>query len=289
MASVVIQPEQGPVDVFKRLVWFQKEIPIDIGPGDLSPSDIEVGDHEFPTGNFEFALKMVGVGSVCSSHGPSLLGVPVVVVDLLHFRAVVAVTWPVHQKALQATLVNMGNSQQSVPIGWHRFAIYGGWVATFVLAAWMVIPRLLIGTTATISWVMIVLLPIVLIGVGCVTLGVPTSRGLVPTKRSVGWLWFSFLGAFIVGLFLPDGTIFSAGAHNQATALVAVLFGTGWEGAGPAIANPAAIIMTISGIIAAVFSVLDSREGGPIRTEDEDHFQGQGYFGILGEDEYYQR
>lgn len=182
----------------------------------------------------------------------------------------------------------MANSYQSAPTGWHRFAIYGGWVATFVLAAWIAAPRLLLGTSSTITWVMVILLPLLLIGVGCVILGVPRFRGYTPTKRSVAWLWFSFLGASIVGLFLPDGTIFSSSTHDQATALVAVLFGSGWEGAGSAIANPAAIIMSIAGIIGAVFSVLDSRADGPIRTEDEDHFQGHGYFAILGDDEYYQ-
>lgn len=183
----------------------------------------------------------------------------------------------------------MGNLQESVPTGWHRFAIYGGWVATFVLAAWIILPRIIIGTTVPIAWFMTIVLPIGLIAIGCVTLGVPVARGFVPTRRSVAWLWFAFFNAVIVGLFLPDDTVFSPSTHDQATSLVAVLFGSGWEGSGSAIANPAAIIMIVSGMIGAVFSVLDSREGGPIRTEDEDHFQGQGFFGILGEDEFYQR
>lgn len=190
---------------------------------------------------------------------------------------------------LPARLVLMGKSQQAVPTGWHKFAISGGWIGTFLLAAWILVPRLVIGTTVPIAWVVTITLPVILIAIGCVTLGVPASRGMVPTKRSVAWLWFAFFWAVIVGLFLPDSTIFSAGAPDQATALVAVLFGPGWEGAGSAIANPAAILMTISGIIGAVFSLLDSREGGPIRTEDEDDFQGQGYFTILGDDEYYQQ
>ena len=183
----------------------------------------------------------------------------------------------------------MGKSQQAVPTGWHKFAITGGWVGTFVLAAWILVPRLVIGTTVPIAWVVTIALPLILIAIGCVTLGVPASRGMVPTKRSVAWLWFAFFWAVIVGLFLPDSTIFSAGSQDQATALIAVVFGSGWEGAGSAIANPAAILMTISGVIGAVFSLLDSRDGGPIRTEDEDHFQGHGYFTILGEDEYYQQ
>lgn len=183
----------------------------------------------------------------------------------------------------------MGNSQQNVPAGWHKFGIYGGWVATFVLAAWILIPRLVIGTTVPIAWVVTIVLPLILIAIGCVTLGVPAARNMVPTKRSIAWLWFAFFWAFIVGLFLPDSTIFSAGSPDQATALIAVVLGPGWEGAGSAIANPAAILMTISGIIGAVFSLLDSRASGPIRTEDEDHLQGHGYFAILGEDEYYQQ
>ncbi|NWN87129.1 MAG: hypothetical protein HLX51_01080 [Micrococcaceae bacterium] len=183
----------------------------------------------------------------------------------------------------------MGVSEQSVPTGLHKVAIYGGWAATFLLAAWIVLPRVIIGNTVLVAWVMTILLPLILIAVGLIILGVPAARGLTPTKRSVAGLWIALFNAFIVGLFLPDGTIFSAGSHDHATSLVAVLFGSGWEGAGSAIANPAAIIMSVSGIIGAVFSVLDSRQGGPIRTEDEDHFQGQGYFGILGEDEYYQR
>ena len=183
----------------------------------------------------------------------------------------------------------MGKSQPAVPTGWHKFAISGGWIGTFLLAAWILVPRLMIGTTVPIAWVVTVSLPLVLMAIGGVTLGVPALRNMIPTKRSVAWLWFAFFWAFIVGLFLPDSTIFSAGSPDHATALVAVLFGPGWEGAGSAIANPAAILMTISGIIGAVFSLLDSREGGPIRTEDEDAFQGQGYFTILGEDEYYQQ
>lgn len=181
----------------------------------------------------------------------------------------------------------MGNSQQIVATGWHKFAIMGGWIATFLLAAWILVPRLIIGTS--IAWVLTILLPIILLALGCVTLGVPASRDLSPSRRAVAWLWFSFLNAFVVGLFFPDDTIFSATSHEQATALVAVLFGPGWEGAGSAIANPAAILMTISGVIATVFAALDSREGGPVRTEDEDHFQGHGYFAILGEEEYYQQ
>src|SRR5690625_4508834 len=51
--------------------------------------------------------------------------------------------------------------------------------------------------------------------------------------------------------------------------------------------NPPAILMTVPGAIGALFSVLDSRPSGPIRTEDEDHMQGHGHFAILGEDEYY--
>ncbi|MFD6813972.1 hypothetical protein [Enteractinococcus coprophilus] len=183
----------------------------------------------------------------------------------------------------------MGKSQQGVPTGWHKFGISGGWVGTFILAAWILVPRLIIGTTVPIAWVVTITLPLILIAIGCVTLGVPASRGMIPTRRSVAWLWFAFFWAFVVGMFLPDSTIFSLGTPDQATALVAVLFGPGWEGAGSAIANPAAILMTISGSIGAVFSLLDSREGGPIRTEDEDHLQGQGYFTILGEDEYYQQ
>lgn len=183
----------------------------------------------------------------------------------------------------------MGNSQQVAPTGWYKFAIYGGWVGTFVFAAWILLPRLIIGTTVPITWVVTIGLAVLLIAIGCVTLGLPVARGLVPTRRSVAWLWFAFFWAFIVGLFLPDSNIFSAANPDQVSAFVAVLFGPGWEAAGSAIANPAAILMTISGIIGAVFSVLDSREGGPIRTEDEDPFQGKGYFTILGEEEYYQQ
>lgn len=199
------------------------------------------------------------------------------------------VTSYTHKSRLQATLLSMGNSQQVVATGWHKAGILGGWIATFLLAAWILIPRLVIGTEVPIAMAMTVFLPIVVVAIGTSALGIPTSRGQSPSKRTVVWLWFSFLNAFIVGLFFPDDTIFSASSHEQATALVAVLFGSAWESAGSAIANPAAIIMIISGIIAAVFASLDSREGGPIRTDDEDHFQGHGYFGILGEDEYYQR
>lgn len=202
-------------------------------------------------------------------------------------RSVVAITCSTHSLRLRATLGVMGDTQQTVPSGWYRFAIYGGWAGTFVLAGWIVLPRLIIGITVPATWAISILLPVLLIANGCVTLGLPASRGLMPTKRSVGWLWFAFFSAFIVGLFLPDSTIFSAGSHGQTTAFIAVLLGPGWEGAGSAIANPAAILMVISGIIGAVFSVLDSREGGPIRTEDEDHLQGQGYFTILGDDEQY--
>lgn len=183
----------------------------------------------------------------------------------------------------------MGNSQQVVATGWHKIAILGGWIATFLLSAWILVPRLIIGTAVPIALALTILLPIILLAIGCATLGVPISRGQIPSGRAVAWLWFSFLNAFVVGLFFPDDTIFSATSHEQATALIAVLFGPGWEGAGSAIANPAAIIMIISGIIASAFAVLDSREGGPIRTDDEDHFQGHGYFAILGEDEYYRR
>ena len=189
---------------------------------------------------------------------------------------------------LRATLSSMGNSYQGVPVGWHKFGIYGGWVGTFFFAAWILLPRIIIGTSVPVALVISILLPVVLISIGCVTLGIPAARGKAPSRRSVAWLWIAFSGALIVGAFLPDDTILSATNHDQATALVAVLFGAGWEGAGSAIANPAAIIMTITGVIGAVCSVLDSRKGGPIRTEDEDHFQGHGHFAILGEDEYYQ-
>lgn len=194
-----------------------------------------------------------------------------------------------HAVNQRATLEIMGNSVHDKPVGWHKFGIYGGWIATVVLAGWILLPRLLIGTTVPIAWVITILLPIALLAIGGVTLGVPAVRGKVVSRRAVAWLWLAFLGAFIVGLFLPDNTIFSAPNHDEATALIAVLFGSGWEGAGSAIANPAAIIMLVAGIIGAVFALLDSRDGGPIRTDDEDHFQGHGYFAILGEDEYYQR
>src|SRR5699024_914599 len=158
---------------------------------------------------------------------------------------------------------------------------------TFVFAGWIILPRLITGTSVPITWAISILLPVLLLVIGCVTLGLPASRGVKPTKRSVVWLWCAVLTGFIVGVFLPDNTIVYAGSHGQATAFIAVLLGPGWEGAGSAIANPAAILMVISGIIGAVFSVLDSRKGGPIRTEDEDHLQGHGYFSILGEDEHY--
>lgn len=183
----------------------------------------------------------------------------------------------------------MRNSQQAAPNGWHKFGIYGGWIATFVLALWIVIPRLVIGTSVFGALVITILLSLILLAIGGVTLGVPAARKRVPTKRSVAMLWFALFWAFIVGFFLPDDTIFSVTAHDQATALVAVLFGTAWEGAGSAIANPAAILMTISGVIGAVFSVLDSREGGPIRTEDEDHLQGTGFFTVLEDHDDHQR
>lgn len=184
---------------------------------------------------------------------------------------------------------SMGNSHHDAPIGWHKLGIYVGWVATFGAAAWILLPRLIIGTTVTGAMIITGIVTLIPIVIGCVTLGVPAARKKPPSKRAVAWLWIAFACAFIVGLFLPDDTIFSASNHDQATALVAVLFGTGWEGAGSAIANPAAIIMTVTGVIAAVFAVLDSRAGGPVRTEDEDHLQGYGPFAILGEDEYYQR
>src|SRR5690625_7501132 len=78
----------------------------------------------------------------------------------------------------------MGDTQQTVPTGWYKFAIYGGWVGTFVLAAWIVLPRLIIGTTVPITWTITILLPVLLIAIGSVTLGLPASRGLMPTKRS---------------------------------------------------------------------------------------------------------
>src|SRR5690625_3145184 len=182
----------------------------------------------------------------------------------------------------------MANTHQDVPVGWHKFGIYAGWVATFALGVWILLPRLLIGTEFAGAWAITIILSVVIILIGCATLSIPTVRKKVPSKRAVVWLWFTFFWALIVGFFLPDNTIFSATNYDEATALVAVLFGTGWEAAGSAIANPAAILMTISGVIGAVFAGLDSREGGPIRTEDEDHLQGSGPFAILGEDEYYQ-
>lgn len=183
----------------------------------------------------------------------------------------------------------MRTSSSIIPVGFHKFGIIAGWVAIFALAAWILVPRLVIGTTVPVAWIMTIVLPILLIVLGSITLGLPTLREQVPSKRAVGWLWLSFLFAAIVGLFLPDNTIFSAGNHDNATALVAVLFGAHWEGAGSAIANPAAILMGVSGALASIFSALDSRPGGPIRTDDEDHLQGYGHFAILGEDEYYQR
>lgn len=197
------------------------------------------------------------------------------------------VTRTTYAMELRATLRGMENSHQDAPVGWHKFGIIAGWVATFVFAAWILLPRLIIGTTVAGAMAVTVILTVVILAIGCVTLGVPAARKKTPSKRAVAWLWIAFSGAFVVGLFLPDDTIFSAINHDQATALVAVWFGAGWEAAGSAIANPAAIIMTITGIIGAVFSVLDSRPGGPVRTEDEDHLQGHGPFAILGEDEYY--
>src|SRR5699024_12009928 len=61
------------------------------------------------------------------------------------------VTSYTHKSRLQATLLSMGNSQQVVATGWHKAGILGGWIATFLLAAWILIPRLVIGTEVPIA------------------------------------------------------------------------------------------------------------------------------------------
>src|SRR5699024_11673379 len=92
-----------------------------------------------------------------------------------------------HKSRLQATLLSMGNSQQVVATGWHKAGILGGWIATFLLAAWILIPRLVIGTEVPIAMAMTVFLPIVVVAIGTSALGIPTSRGQSPRKRTVVW------------------------------------------------------------------------------------------------------
>lgn len=182
----------------------------------------------------------------------------------------------------------MAYTHQDAATGRHKFGINAGWILTFSLGLWILLPRLVIGTNYGGVFAVTVILAAAMIAIGSITLGVPAARKKTPSQRAVAWLWIAFVGAFIAGLFMPDSSIFIATDYVEPTALVAVLFGDGWEAAGSAIANPAAIIMIVAGGIGAVFSVLDSREGGPIRTEDEDHLQGSGPFAVLGEDEYHQ-
>src|SRR5699024_9355480 len=132
----------------------------------------------------------------------------------------------------------MGNSQQVVATGWHKIAILGGWIATFLLAAWILVPRLIIGTAVPIALALTILLPIILFSVRCYGTGVSNIPGQGPCGPAGGMFMFSFPHSICFWLLFPDDTIFSATSHEQATALIAVLFGPGWEGAGSAIANP---------------------------------------------------
>src|SRR5699024_12876979 len=103
----------------------------------------------------------------------------------------------------------MGNSYQDAPVGWHKFGIYAGWVATLGFAAWILLPRLIIGTSVTGAMIVTGIFTLVPIVIGCITLGVQAARKKVPEKRADGWIWIDFAGACIVGLILPDSTIYS--------------------------------------------------------------------------------
>lgn len=146
-----------------------------------------------------------------------------------------------------------------------------------LVTAWIGFARHLVGTDdGAISLIWLGTLGAIQLIVALIALSVPATRGVVISGRAVAWLWFSYAWGTVLGLFLPDPS--SAG-----TAVVTVLFGDHWQGAESAISNPAAIIMIVSAVFSAVFAILDSRPGGPRRTDAEDHVQGSGFYPLLGD------
>lgn len=174
-------------------------------------------------------------------------------------------------------------SEHSVrePTGWHRIGLRAGWIAVFAVPAWIMIVRFSLGVDSVGVFLTATILPLALLFLGLVALGIPKMRGFFASGRTVAWLWIAWAMGFILGLFMPDNTLLKHGSEQETTALVSTIFGPGMEGAASAISNPLAIVMIFSAILAAVFAMLDSRAGGPIRTEDEDHLQGTGFYPLL--------
>lgn len=159
---------------------------------------------------------------------------------------------------------------------WRRIAQILGGPLLLAVAVWIGFSRHLVGTDGTHALIyLLTLVPVLLIG-GVIALAVPLRRRSVISTRAAAWFFFALGWGVVLGLFLPDE---AAGP----TAVVSVLWGEGWQGAESAVSNPAAVIMVFSMSMAAVFAWLDSRPGGPVRTQDEDHAQGTGYYPVLGE------
>lgn len=151
-----------------------------------------------------------------------------------------------------------------------------GWPALLAVAAWIGFSRHLVGTDGSHALIYLLTLVPVLLIAGIMALAVPVRRRSVISARAASWFCFALGWGVVLGLFLPDD---AAGP----TAVVSVLMGEAWQGAESAVSNPAAVIMVFSMSMAAVFAWLDSRPGGPVRTQDEDHAQGTGFYPVLGE------
>jgi hypothetical protein len=152
-----------------------------------------------------------------------------------------------------------------------------GWILAVAVPLWMAGGRFLTDSAGDLTPVYALTLSPVLLVLSVVALAVPRRRpGRVPSARALGLLLIAWGSGVGLGFTLPD-------TGDGASSVLGALAGPEAEGAAAAFSNPLGIIMLFMSIAGCVLAIRDSsRPGGAQRSaEDEDDYQGTGYFPVL--------
>lgn len=158
-----------------------------------------------------------------------------------------------------------------------RWTTRTGWCLAVAVPLWMAGGRFLTGSAGDLTPVYALTLSPALLVLSVVALALPRrGPGRYPSTRSLGLMLIAWASGLGLGFTLPD-------TGQGASSVLGALVGPGAEGAAAALSNPLGIIMLFMSIAGCVLAIRDSsRPDGARRSpDDEDDYQGTGYFPVL--------